>query len=185
MECIPAHTKLPDPEDALSNQTSEAFLRSCSARGRPPTIAKRHFSATRQHQHGGIDRMKKLRLDLNDLKVESFVTTPDQGPPQGTVFGQDTRTQSCDSSCTDTCWEHTCGNTCGESCGGTCDTGCGSGHATCDCGLTPNCLTDYTCYHTHCCANDSAPGYASCGTTCGEPSCAQQCPPSLHAPPYC
>lgn len=52
--------------------------------------------------------MKKLKLDLAELRVESFDTRDGGGARQGTVFGLD---------CTH---EPSCGGTCDESCGGTC-----------------------------------------------------------------
>lgn len=112
--------------------------------------------------------MKKLKLNLEDLKVKSFDTLPAEAQSTGTVYGQSNT------------WEFLC--CCEYESEATWNTGCpGCG------GTSPSCFTDcYSCYNTgQCCANDSAPGYASCGTTCGEPSCAEQCPPSLWAPPYC
>ena len=67
--------------------------------------------------------MKKLMLELNDLRVDSFaVETLDE--VRGTVAGQNEPypTVSCDGSC-NTCAScvNTCQNTCGSSCGGSCN----------------------------------------------------------------
>jgi hypothetical protein len=94
--------------------------------------------------------MRKLKLDLEDLAVESFATTAEPRRESGTVFGQQCTcyTQctcpgcpTCDASC-----NGTCGGTCGASCNGTC-------------GDTCNCPTaDYTCNGETC--NDSC--YGTC-----------------------
>jgi hypothetical protein len=86
--------------------------------------------------------MRKLRLQLEDLQIDSFPTTPAE-KPKGTVFGEQCTcyTQctcpgcpTCDASCNGTC-EASCNGTCDASCGGTCD--CGTwdtscGGSTCD-----------------------------------------------------
>jgi hypothetical protein len=90
----------------------------------------------------------KLTLNLEDLSVDTFDTTPTENP-KGTVFGEQCTcyTQctcpgcpTCDATCemelTDcgnTCGGATCGqtcHTCGATCGGSCD--------------------DYTCILKHC-----------------------------------
>ena len=80
--------------------------------------------------------MKKLKLDLENLKVESFETVNDKSKKQGTVYGNVTQTQlpsncsepscvsgPCASSCeTDgclTCYTEFCGCS-----GTTCETTC-------------------------------------------------------------
>jgi hypothetical protein len=66
--------------------------------------------------------MKKIRLDLDALSVESFDTTKSEEETRGTVEGN---AESFQAYCTD-------GNTCYESVCGTCNTQCGSCHdATC------------------------------------------------------
>jgi hypothetical protein len=67
--------------------------------------------------------MKKLKLDLEDLAVESFATTPEPRAEGGTVFGQQC---TCYTQCT-------CPGcpTCAASCNGTC-VNCGSNVFTCD-----------------------------------------------------
>ncbi|HLL47579.1 MAG TPA: hypothetical protein VK399_12765 [Longimicrobiaceae bacterium] len=98
--------------------------------------------------------MEKLKLDLEDLAVESFATTPEPRAEGGTVFGQQCTcyTQctcpgcpTCDASCNGTCGgtceascNGTCGPTCDVSCYGTCGVGtCGptwdASCDTCDC----------------------------------------------------
>ena len=88
--------------------------------------------------------MKKLKLRLDDLLVDTFQTTP-AAREKGTVFGEQCTcyTQctcpgcptcyascngSCDASCNGTCGAScygSCGgNTCDGSCGGTCDYAC-------------------------------------------------------------
>ncbi|MBB4637879.1 hypothetical protein [Longimicrobium terrae] len=86
--------------------------------------------------------MKKLILQLDDLRIESFSTTATPHE-RGTVVGEEQCTcptacscpgcPTCDASC-----NGTCGGTCDASCYGTCDftcEGCGddsAGHNTCD-----------------------------------------------------
>jgi hypothetical protein len=88
--------------------------------------------------------MKKLTLDLNSLKVQSFATAA-AAPNRGTVHGEQQCT--CPTACTcpgcPTC-DETCADTCQETCAGwTCVT-CG-GQETCG----------YTCWTRAC------PCYAS------------------------
>jgi hypothetical protein len=83
--------------------------------------------------------MKKLKLSLEDLRVDSFTTSrPDN--EKGTVLGREQETQpvqcrpsyqpSCGVSCAGgTCDGETCPYTCAESCNGSC--GEGSCYYTC------------------------------------------------------
>jgi hypothetical protein len=92
--------------------------------------------------------MKKFRLELDDLRIDSFSTTPAQAP-KGTVFGEQC---TCYTNCTcpgcPTC-DASCNGTCDASCNGTCYTGCrcpvetdyGSCAGTCD----GSCDGGYTC----------------------------------------
>lgn len=77
--------------------------------------------------------MEKVRLDLDELAVQSFVTTGATNAQRGTVHGaQDCTCQCCDTldPNANTCWD-TCANTCWASCYGDCGSGdCGSN----DCG---------------------------------------------------
>jgi hypothetical protein len=86
----------------------------------------------------------KLKLELDDLRIDSFSTT-DVEKPKGTVFGEQCTcwTQctcpgcpTCDASCNGTCAAScygSCGATCDYSCGGTCDWQCQTnGGDTCD-----------------------------------------------------
>lgn len=87
--------------------------------------------------------MKKIKLDITELRIESFDTEV-TNPSRGTVFGQGTGTPTYDT-----------GPTCDLSCLGTCTN---HGFTCTNCDVTCNC------------ANDSAYGYASCGTTCQDQS---------------
>ena len=93
--------------------------------------------------------MKKLKLRLDDLQVDSFQTTMVR-KEKGTVFGEQC---TCRTQCTcpgcPTC-DASCNGTCGASCNGTCDASC---YGTC--GDTCDCVSNDTCYDT--CAG-------SCGT---------------------
>ncbi len=85
--------------------------------------------------------MNKLRLDLEDLSVESFDTTPEVRREGGTVFGQQC---TCYTNCTcpgcPTC-DASCNGTCGGTCGGTCDASC---NGTCDYSCNGTCY-EYSC----------------------------------------
>ena len=85
--------------------------------------------------------MRRLKLDLDDLRVESFETTPEIGDTKGTVLGYgatdwgNTCAASECGTCVGTCFggscvgtcAGTCGNTCGSTCAGTCGNSCGGG----------------------------------------------------------
>ena len=92
--------------------------------------------------------MNKLRLKLDDLRVDTFQTTPVQ-KEKGTVFGEQC---TCYTQCTcpgcPTCYA-SCNGTCDASCNGSC------GGATCDASCYGSC--DYSCA----CSQDS------CDPTCG------------------
>jgi hypothetical protein len=94
--------------------------------------------------------MRKLKLDLDQLIVESFDTRARGRRQPGTVFGEQCTCYTncscpgcptCDASC-----NGTCGATCDASCNGTCDASC---NGTCNnsCGGTCNCGTLNTCYY--------------------------------------
>lgn len=74
--------------------------------------------------------MKKLKLNLDELKVESFETVKNNTSIGGTVHAQATETQGPVETCYDfcitqaqtcdhTCWA-SCLTNCGDSCMGTC-----------------------------------------------------------------
>lgn len=66
--------------------------------------------------------MKKLKLQLDDLRVDGFSTTP-AGEDRGTVVGHSHYTwcwQTCPNTCAQTCDDPSCVLSCAESCGGTC-----------------------------------------------------------------
>ncbi len=75
--------------------------------------------------------MNKLKLDFEDLKVESFETSPEPEEDEGTAYGllghSDTSCLQIDCQCpTGT---NTCATTCTcSTCGGSCNGGCGSGN---------------------------------------------------------
>jgi hypothetical protein len=95
--------------------------------------------------------MNKLKLQLEDLMVDSFDTTAPQ-KAKGTVFGEQCTcyTQctcpgcptcyascngSCDASCNGTCGDtcdYTCGATCNDTCHDTCAGSCGTCQFSCD-----------------------------------------------------
>ncbi len=100
--------------------------------------------------------MKKMKLSLDDLKVESFQTTPEVAGEEGTVVGYitcdltvcnecgpgcgSTRQASCNGTCA-----ASCNGTCDPSCGGTCSStcsGCGGSGVTC----LGSCNTDFACF---------------------------------------
>ena len=92
--------------------------------------------------------MGNLRLDLNDLSVDSFSATPFSEASDGTVHGQDSFKPDCQLSgfiCTDQC--PSVGGSCyafctaAESCIGTCNDECIS---------NDNCYATYTCEDTNC-----------------------------------
>lgn len=100
--------------------------------------------------------MKKLTLQVDDLRVESFETVRTEAP-RGTVrgnaptwycseqidctydYGCETENVSCGGSCNGSCVD-----TCGASCNGTCAASCyGTCEATCN-------SCDYSCYESGC-----------------------------------
>jgi hypothetical protein len=94
----------------------------------------------------------KLKLQLEDLTVDSFDTSSTE-KPKGTVFGEQC---TCYTNCTcpgcPTC-DASCNGTCGGSCNGTCGASC---YGTCDCQTNNTC--NYSCYATDC----------QFGYTCGQ-----------------
>jgi hypothetical protein len=103
--------------------------------------------------------MKKLKLQLEDLLVDTFDTTPVQRA-KGTVFGEQC---TCYTQCT-------CPGcpTCAASCNGTCAASCnGSCAATCDASCGGTC--DYSCdctYETSCDGCGTGGGFSECDYTC-------------------
>jgi hypothetical protein len=86
--------------------------------------------------------MGKLRLNLSDLKVDSFLTAPRLDGQPGTVQGQTAYETNCDTQCEGTCPNYTadtcladnsaesygsCGTTCGVDYTCSAYDGCGSG----------------------------------------------------------
>src|SRR3712207_2363061 len=88
--------------------------------------------------------MNKLRLELEDLQIDSFSTTPVK-KEKGTVYGEQC---TCPTACTcpgcPTC-DASCNGTCDASCNGTCDASCnGTCGDSCGCGTWDSC---YSCYY--------------------------------------
>jgi hypothetical protein len=85
--------------------------------------------------------MNKLKLRLDDLRIDSFDTTALQ-KAKGTVFGEQC---TCYTNCTcpgcPTC-AASCNGTCDASCNGTCNVSCGGG---CDNTWDNSCYDD-TCF---------------------------------------
>ncbi len=71
----------------------------------------------------------KLRLDLEQLAVDSFHTS-ESGDKKGTVFGEQCTCYTnctcpgcptCDATCDNTCGQDTCAASCNGTCGDTCN----------------------------------------------------------------
>ncbi len=94
--------------------------------------------------------MKKLKLNLDDLKVESFNTSTSE-PIKGTVKGN---------------WTYT--NSCGEESDGIviCDTEQATCWNTCDATCFTNCATDCATCNGSCAADPSCQGPSCYGATC-------------------
>ena len=101
--------------------------------------------------------MSKLKLQLDDLAVESFDTTAPR-KEKGTVFGEQCTCATnctcpgcptCDHTCAYTCDDATCPNcpTCAASCNGTCAGATCDG--SCDCTAEASCYgTCWDCYNS-------------------------------------
>ena len=92
--------------------------------------------------------MKKFKLQLDDLLIDSFSTTPVR-KEKGTVYGEQCTCRTacscpgcptCDASCNGSCGGASCYGTCDASCYGTCDASC---NGTCDASCNGTC--DYSC----------------------------------------
>ncbi|HZG43630.1 MAG TPA: hypothetical protein VEY93_11745 [Longimicrobium sp.] len=99
----------------------------------------------------------KLKLNLDQLAVDSFDTTKPEAKT-GTVFGEQC---TCYTNCTcpgcPTCYAScngTCGNTCDASCNGTCGDTC-----------------DWTCNYTDCGCDTYQPCTTAQYTHCGQIIC--------------
>src|SRR5688572_13923678 len=112
-----------------------------------PAVSDPSLTATSEE-----GRMNKLRLQLEDLMIDSFSTTSVR-KEKGTVYGEQCTCQTactcpgcptCDASCNGSCGGASCINTCAASCYGTCDASC---NGTCACGTeayADTCV--YGCY---------------------------------------
>lgn len=106
--------------------------------------------------------MRKLKLQLEDLMVDSFTTEPTRRE-KGTIFGEQC---TCHTACTcpgcptcDVSCNGTCGGTCNAACNGTCDGSCGG---TCD----------WACNHTN---SEGDTCVAGCNTQATFPGPRQVC----------
>ncbi len=116
--------------------------------------------------------MKKVKLTLDDIQVESFFASPPLLAQGGTVHGQ-TGASICQTecaSCVGCATELGCPTQdpfqCNTQAGPGC-TGEGSQVHTCEAYCTAADCEDPTYINQTCnCADDSVPGWASCGTTC-------------------
>jgi hypothetical protein len=102
----------------------------------------------------------KLKLDVEDLSVDSFDTSASE-KPKGTVFGEQC---TCYTQCT-------CPGcpTCDASCNGTCDATCAY---TCDDATCVACSND-SCYDT--CGGYTCDGRRACGYTALQTNCNEIC----------
>jgi len=110
--------------------------------------------------------MRKLKLDLDVLAVESFDTEAEQARRRGTLFGRDSGTAYTD------CWGLTCPN-CDPTALVFCTDQCGSVEETC----ARTCATcAYSCDGWHTCFGTCVEGtlYDTCGE-CGGVSAPQLC----------
>ena len=85
--------------------------------------------------------MKKFKLEITDLKVDSFETAK-KNSPKGTVNGLLPNTFNCSNGCTAEPGNESCGGTCGNSDYGTCYDTCWG-----PCGVTNN-PEEPSCFHT-------------------------------------
>jgi hypothetical protein len=150
----------------------------------------------RHSDHEETSPMKKLRLDLDNLKVDSFATTPDAERLRGTVHGQDTEYAYCtgyftcvgqgdchsyEATClgNDTCEGLGCGDTNSLRCGGADTTACSywnqetCNFGTCGCASWAACASENT-YDCGTC-NTTTPGYWDSCTNWGCTGCNEVC----------
>jgi len=120
--------------------------------------------------------MGKLKLNLEDLKVESFATTPDLLALRGTVFGQDTQAPDpCPTTPGEGCTMNndTCNACSGTSCPCPSEQTCSYQQTcqdTCNHGATYQCatVTDCNCFtNGYTCDNTcTSQGCTACGNVC-------------------
>jgi hypothetical protein len=127
----------------------------------PPPARRLHSPAAILPSMYAEACMSKLKLRLDDLRIDSFDTTAPQ-KAKGTVFGEQCTcyTQctcpgcpTCDASCNGTC-AASCNGTCGATCGESCNDTCAGSTCVYSCGGTCGdytCGTFYTGYTPHGC----------------------------------
>ena len=112
--------------------------------------------------------MRKLKLEIENLAVESFDTQA-AAKPKGTVFGEQCTCYTactcpgcptCDNTCAYTCDDATCPAcpTCAASCNGTCDDSCNYG----TCGEYTCAFTCYDTCRPRLCGTYESGGYYAC-----------------------
>jgi hypothetical protein len=115
--------------------------------------------------------MQKLKLQLEDLSVESFDTTA-PAKAKGTVFGEQCTCYTnctcpgcptCEASCNGTC-DASCNGTCDASCNGTCDASCNGGFSC----LCPTNAADCTQYYDRTCNGNGTCGVYPCRRYAGD-----------------
>ncbi|HEU0015375.1 MAG TPA: hypothetical protein VFQ45_16925 [Longimicrobium sp.] len=117
--------------------------------------------------------MKKLRLEQDDLRVESFTTVDPSAGLRGTVLPREATWGTCDGM--ETCYPY---NTCAG-------LGCGSDHGSCGCGWSERTCSwqdtcDYTCNCglTYMCGTGGAtdcPGMTDCAPWTEDITCYGSC----------
>jgi hypothetical protein len=112
--------------------------------------------------------MNKLKLDVDDLRVESFETHRGVGPARGTVRAHATRLHctefvdcTIDFGCGTGTGTGTGGGTAIASCNGTCDASCNGSCASCAASCNGTCdvtcaSCGFSCYDTNCCVSIQA-----------------------------
>ncbi len=107
--------------------------------------------------------MKKLKLNLSELKVETFSINENK-ENKGTVNGQE-RPSKLEMTCDNTeCGQYSCNATCLESCNGTCDSCIDSCLPTCNMSCNGTCNT---CHPRNCPTHGELTCADYCGLTSG------------------
>ncbi len=120
---------------------------------------------------GGTLAMKKLKLNLDDLRVESFATTPGVSGKPGTVFGQEYTFETCAP-------QNTCDPQQMSCVGCTGSLTCGACNPTSTCWWQETCLQTCNCGMTHECVTGLAtdcPGETNCPPYTQEYTCTPSC----------
>lgn len=126
--------------------------------------------------------MKKIKLDLNDLSIESFETVAPKGMAGGTIAGMTVQPDQCPSAMFTAC----------EACNAshnpnTCATGCAAEYPTCN--YDPTCQECESAYGTcdvDCNQSGCDEPVGSCSPTCGDLQCDHTvgCTNEYDCPPF-